>query len=309
MADEQLIIQPGIINQIYALPGEGSISIPLVPFIPQHFSSQELKAKFKKKNKVCIVGFADSRDQAPYNDDSYEIWGLNSLFENIPRWDLWFEIHDRKIFGIDTNKEVGYGLTRTGQPYFEALSELNCKGIPTPVMMVEQYPDVKSSVRYPIEDIILAFDPGKCRPELKTYKDIDYRCNWNGYFTNSVSYMLALAIDWGYEEISIYGVDMATIGGGEYAAQRPSCEFYVGVAVGKGIPVHIPHQADLLKTRFLYGFEDEKMDRFMAKISKLQKSMQERLNQATQNHDFAQKQIDQYIGALECSKEIIKIWG
>lgn len=293
-------IFPGIVQ---------TISTPLTVFSPQHFSSQELKTKFKKKDKVCIVGFADSRDQAPYNDESYEIWGLNSLFESIPRWDLWFEIHDRKIFGIDTNKEIGYGLTRTGQPYFQALSELNCKGVPTPVMMVDQYPDVKSSVRYPIEEIIMKFNPSRNCSGWESYRQIDPKCDWNGYFTNSVSFMLALAIDWEYKEIAIYGVDMATVGGGEYSHQRPSCEFYVGVAVGKGIPVIIPPQADLLKTRFIYGFEDEKMNQFNAKIKKLQESMQARLSGATQQHDMAQKQIDQYIGAIECSKEIQKIWG
>src|SRR3989304_5566562 len=47
----------------------------------------------------------------------FEIWGLNSLFEAIPRWDRWFEVHNRGLFNLDTNKEIGYGLTRTGEPY------------------------------------------------------------------------------------------------------------------------------------------------------------------------------------------------
>jgi hypothetical protein len=102
----------------------------------------------KKKNKVAIVGFADSRDEAPYKDPEWEIWGLNSLFENIPvidgkgRFDRWFEIHDRRMYNMDTNKEIGLGLTRDGKPYMEALANL-----PVPVYMVADYPDMPNCVR------------------------------------------------------------------------------------------------------------------------------------------------------------------
>jgi hypothetical protein len=151
---------------------------------------QMQRDKYKKKDKVIITGFADSWKKAPFNDESFEVWGMNSLFELIPRWDLWFEIHDVNLFELRTNKEIGYGLTRTGQPYLEALAQLKCKdGTPCPVMMVETYPDIPNGVRYPFEF---------ARDKL------------GNYFTNSVSYMIALAILWGYKEIHIFGVDMAT---------------------------------------------------------------------------------------------------
>ncbi len=263
-------------------------------------TSAEMRDKLKKKEKVAIVGFADSKTQAPYKDESWEIWGLNSLFEHIPKWDLWFEIHDRVKFGIDTNKEVGYGLTRTGQPYLQALAQLKCN-----IIMVEQYPDIPNSLRYPIEEIICKYDPLQRdkKPELLKLND-EYN-DWNGYFTNSISYMLALAIDWGYKEIGIWGVDMATAT--EYGSQRPSCEYYLGVALGKGIKLTVPPESDLLKTVFIYGFQDEAKRGFESKLNLLATGMQERLNQSSQQHDLSQKQIDQYIGALECLKEVRKI--
>jgi len=95
----------------------------------------------------------------------------------------------------------------------------------------------------------------------------------------------------------------------EYATQRASCEYYIGVAIGKGIKVFIPPQADLLKTKFRYGFEFEKEDAFIQKIDNLYAGMNQRLQYSGQNHDRSQKEIDQYIGGLETIKEIKKIWS
>ena len=52
------------------------------------------------------------------------------------------------------------------------------------------------------------------------------------YFTNSISWMLALAIHEGFEEIHVYGVDMAV--DTEYHHQRPSCEYFLGLAKRDG---------------------------------------------------------------------------
>ncbi len=272
---------------------------------PRYSMWKEIKPT---KKRVAIVGFADSRDMAPYKDDSWEIWGLNSLFEMIDMQHVtrWFEIHDVKLFSIDTNKEIGFGLTRTGQPYLQALAQLNC-----PIYMVEKYPDIANSVRYPLEDMITEFDPKLRRLEWSKPFSHSADLDWNGYFTNTISYMIALAIHDGFEEIGIYGVDMATSQGGignEYAAQRPSCEYYIGVAQGRGIKITIPDEADLLKTRFIYGFEMMKDLAFSSKARKIDEAMKGRFGASQQNAALAQKQMDQYIGAIECIKELDKIW-
>ena len=50
--------------------------------------------------------------------------------------------------------------------------------------------------------------------------------------------MIALAIYEDFDIIHVYGVDMAVCG--EYEQQRPSCEFFCGIAKGKGIELYIP---------------------------------------------------------------------
>ncbi len=265
-------------------------------------TSAELKEIFKKKSKVAIVGFADSWNQAPFQNPEFEIWGLNSLFEIIPPgFSLWFETHDKKMW--ENNKEIGLGLTRAGKPYKEALASLPCT-----VLMVDKYPDIPNSMRFPLEEMITKFNPMR---NTKEWKEYDFKgskeLEWNGYYSNSISYMISLAIDWAYEEIHIYGVDMAT--STEYATQRSSCEYYIGVAAGRGIKVYIPPQSDLLKIRFNYGWEDEIQTAFDSKLATLNESMLQRFNMAGQQMDMSKKQLDQYIGAMEAIKEVRKIWS
>ena len=126
--------------------------------------------------KVAIVGFSNHKTEAPYNDPTFEIWGLNDLHESIPRWNRWFEMHsDKQIKDYCSRKQ--------GVPYLEGLAKLG-----VPVYMQKVRPEVPTSVEYPIERM---------------------KAQFGDYFTNSISYMLAMAIDEGYQVIHVYGVDMA----------------------------------------------------------------------------------------------------
>ena len=130
---------------------------------------------------------------------------------------------------------------------------------------------------------------------------------FGNYFTNSVSYMIALAIKQGATEIGCYGVDMAT--GSEYGPQRPSCEFFLGIAAGMGISITIPATADLLKTKFLYGFQEREQCAWEAKMSSIIQSLNARQQKALRDRDHAQKQFEQYVGAKAAHNEIERIWS
>ncbi len=176
-----------------------------------------------KELKAAIVGTApSSRDLAPFTDESWEIWGVSNIYGIIPKWDRWFELHD-----LESRKN-----TDEFPGHYDWLKKQT-----KPVYMQEAHEEIPGSVEYPKQAILDEF---------------------GGYFTNSVSYMLALAIHEGATEIGIYGVDMAVhdVGGhSEYAHQRPSCEYFIGLAVGRGIKVDIPQESDLLKAAKLYAFE------------------------------------------------------
>ncbi len=228
------------------------------------------------KKKVAIVGYTPTRKYAPYRDPEWEIWGVNDLFKfqaenDVVRWDRWFELHEYRSC---LSKEK---LDRCRDEF---------KKWNIPVYMQKKHPDIPCSVEYPLQDVIDAY---------------------GDYLTNSISYMVALAILEGFEEIGIYGVDMST--DSEYGHQRPSCEYWVGVARGRGITVNIHPQADLLKARFLYGYDSGKENEFCQKLKSIRQEMGDSKNQAANQLEYLKKVVWQYDGAITAVKRVERLWN
>lgn len=240
-----------------------------------------------KVKKVAIVGTAMTFKDAPYTDPSWELWGLNDHWNNMPRATRWFE----------ANYEAASVSPVSHQPNITRLDWL--KKCPIPVYMEEAYKDVPMAVRYPFEEIndwVGELDP----------------CGRN-YFTNSVSYMIALAIYEGFDVIHLYGVDMAV--GSEYEKQRPSCEFWLGVAKGLGIQLYIPDQSDLLKCMAPYG-RCRKVEPFVLKLNDRKKFQQGQIAQIDAEIAKRQEEIQrmtatkfQYMGAIADVDQTLKVWG
>jgi hypothetical protein len=181
--------------------------------------------------KIAILGTCPTHwHLAPLNDPGWQIWGLSRLFADprLTRWDVWFEIHRLDEICKSWEAEPAQ-IEAARRTYFGWLAEQK-----KPIYVREQTPSIPSGIRYPIEEVLRVFP--------------------RGYFTNTVSYMIALAICMKPAEIGVWGVDMAM--SDEYAAQRPSVEYFLGVAEGSGIKVTLPQECTLLKTHRLYGLED-----------------------------------------------------
>jgi len=246
------------------------------------------KLRKTKVKKVAIVGTAMTHKDAPYDDPSWELWGLNDHWNNMPRATRWFEVNNTSCRVADIRGDASLG---------KRIDWL--RKAPIPVYMEEHYDDVPMSVRYPFEEInawISELDP----------------CGVN-YFTNSVSYMIALAIYEGFDVIHLYGVDMAV--GSEYEKQRPSCEFWVGVAKGLGIKFFIPDQSDLLKCLVPYGRETAKLDAFTLKMNDRRTFQREQV--AKIDGEIAKRQNEiqsmtatkfQYQGSLADIDQTLKVW-
>jgi hypothetical protein len=244
-----------------------------------------------KKKKVAIVGFAGTKDKAPYNNPEFEIWTVNNLYQFVPRQDRIFELHSRAcILGTQGMADAAHGAP--GEQY-----EKDLQAMKTPIYMQEKFDDIPASIRYPIEEIINEF--GVERLDNSNIKD--------AYFTNSISFMLALAIREGFEEIHVYGVDMAV--GGEYNEQRPSCEYYLGIARGRGIKIYIPPESDLLKARHMYGYEDEAKAAWELKLRKTVEMMNNQKRQSDTVIRNQQSVSDKYEGAITALIEMERTWG
>ena len=240
-----------------------------------------------KKSKLAIVGCSDTNKKAPYDKaDEFEFWGVNNLFTNMGKkpWTRWFEIHH-----VEKNPVTGM-WERRGNPDFRGMPVdkylRHLQSLNIPIYMRAPCELVPNAVLYPIQDIL---------------------ANFGDYFTNTVSYMIALGIAEGhYEEIHIYGVDMAV--DTEYFWQRPSCEYFLGIARGMGIKVILPDECDLLKTRFLYGFDDKMENKWIKKVDNMIVTMQQKHGAALQKNKLTGQQVEQYVGAISAANEMKKVW-
>jgi hypothetical protein len=253
----------------------------------------QIKKSNVKKDKIALVGFAPSTLYEVNDlDESWHAMGMNELYKlgmkemlppgqpllDLARFDSWMEIHSRgfdakgKALCDDVNVQTPQGAAHIA----------NLNAMPFPVYMrgvdMEKYKDVKNAIAFPFEEITHFFD--------------------TKYFTNTVSWMLGLVVlncfkecgidtskpcaeaikgnieklkNWPIKKIAVMGVDMmvgwAKRSNGddalqnEYASQRPSCEYFIGLVkglqmAGVDTEIYIPKKSSLLKKYSMYGFEE-----------------------------------------------------
>lgn len=169
--------------------------------------------------KIALLGSApSSRLLAPFNDPEWEIWACSPANCDLPRVDAFFEIH-----GMDTTlKEAQYA------DYVKW-----CQKHPR-VYMQEQRSEFPGAVVYPFADMRARFG--------------DY------FWTSSLAYMLALAINEQPEVIGLWGVDMSAHD--EYGHQRPGCHYFIQEARRAGIKIYAPPESDILEPPPPYGYRE-----------------------------------------------------
>jgi hypothetical protein len=156
------------------------------------------------------------------------VWGFNTQI--IARsFNVLFDMHDVKAKLGQTGTDL---WAMSGHSYKELVAAMNlCEKYDITVFTLGQVGDT-SYIPYPIDEIKREFG--------------------SDYFTAGLSYALALAIYQGADEICIWGCT----GEKEYEYQRPSAEFWMGVAIGRGISVTIETESEFLKTHdhLMYGY-------------------------------------------------------
>jgi hypothetical protein len=199
------------------------------------------------KKAVAVVGFASSsRGQAPYNDPRFQIWTMNHApLSFIPTWHVLFELHT-----LDHLQRVSAHGSEPS-PYLKWLSEQPGPEDPKhcPIYMQQHHDSIPASVAIPRDEMNAWF--AERGGNLKG-------CFASDYYTSTISYMLALAIMQGREEIHLYGIDL--LQDEEYAYQRPGAEYLVGFARGMGIKVYIPEQSALCAANYVYGYSEPASD-------------------------------------------------
>jgi hypothetical protein len=211
-----------------------------------------LKANNKQggiKPPLCILGTAESLKDAPFGDETVEMWavGTATAHKACERADRAFEMHPKRYWG---------------QP---AVTE-RYSNFDGPVYMQDHYDEIPNSVSYPYEEV-------KERFHLDAMGD-------NLYVTNTITWMILLALYEGYTDISLYGVHMSHET--EYAYQRSSCSWALGIIhgfilEGKPYRLYIAEQSALLKAEYEYGYAEptKAMQYLQGRISGLKAGVKE----------------------------------
>ncbi len=174
------------------------------------------------RKKVALVGFAtNTLHLVPWNDPEFEIWGLNQGYLHMHRRsDRHFEMHQPEATADVRDPE-----------YLKWLGAVR----DFPIYMIQTNRDIPCSVRYPIEAAVNFAGPRK-----------------RDYFTSSPAFMLALAGMEGFEEVHLYGINLAI--GDEYFFEKACAEYWIGLLEGKGVNVYVPSASSLLKQYRRYGY-------------------------------------------------------
>ena len=205
-------------------------------------------------DRVAIVGCCDNTYHGVkrlFGSPDWEIWGINQLWKTFPELPKhatgWFQIHDWDEMVETDHNEIAWLASRK-----------------FPIYMRKEWEEIPTAIRFPKEEIVQEFGT---------------------YFTNCISWMIAFAIHAGFKEIHLYGIDMAM--DYEYGYQRPSCEYFIGLARGMGVRVYIPRGSDLLKTTRLYGFEDtrEEADKIRSEVRRFSRKILESKDAIRDNRD------------------------
>jgi len=212
--------------------------------------------KQKARREVLIMASGPTMIEAPLAEarsQGAEIWGLNAVHRQVDPWlfTRFFQLHkpgsneghvddpDHKAFleAWGTNQYRDWVDTYGGGG-----PHLKSKGHKDPAVILTSgnRPKWPNSEPYPIDDVTESAGPMGRR-----------------YFTNTVDFMVALAIHEGFTKVSVYGADMISDGDSEYYKMRQSLEYYVGVMRGRGIDFYIPQRSALCKADRVYGYEEK----------------------------------------------------
>jgi hypothetical protein len=176
--------------------------------------------------KIALVGTAPTVDFTPWYDPTWEIWSHASSADRWPRVDRSFEMHPEAVWRESKHKS----------PYLKWLQHAA-----HPVYMLEQYPDIRASVRYPRERIF-----AECRSMIGRL-----------HFGSHGDFMIALALAEGVTHLGLFGMHyIDPVKDGDRFEQLVAIKFWLGVAAGKGVHLVIPDGNPIFNTpKEVYGLE------------------------------------------------------
>ena len=233
--------------------------------------------------KVALLGSAPSSvGMAPFHDPEWQIWACSpGVYGTVGaiggRTDQYFELHRWR--------PPTPGKPGSGDPWFS----------PEYCQFLRQHPKVWVADPNAVGDIpnaqLLPFQQlvGKYGPY---------------FFTSSLTWMFAMALEAGATMIGMWGVDMSATE--EYGYQRAGCQYFVQLAVTHGVQVVVPPESDLLVPPPLYGVCE--IDHQWIKLLARKQELLNRLNEVTARDTATKGEYHFVMGALDDLNYMMNTW-
>ena len=179
---------------------------------------------------VIILGTAPTLAATPWDNPDVDYWACAPVITHPPakgrRIDVLFEMHNTDYW---LRPEITKRLNDFASQYPD-----------TKIYMQSQNLQIKNSVKYPIEEVQSFVN----HPMIREY------------LTSTIAYMVALAVMSGYKRIELFGVHMAS-NEEEYSMQRSCVETWLAFGWGRGVDFWLPEESDIMKSTYLYGYQQE----------------------------------------------------
>ena len=187
--------------------------------------------KYERRHDTVIImgSHPGTRNEYDWNRSDADVWvfneavlndlGKNHGFAPPEKVAAVFQLHKPVIWKNPKNRNDGN--------HYQWLQQTDI-----PVFMQDEYPEIKTSVKYPLDEITSTLT--------------------NKLLTSSVAQAMALAVYLGYKRVEIYGVEMET--GTEYTTQRPGVAYWAGRLDGMGVELDAHWK---LFDEYVYGFEGD----------------------------------------------------
>lgn len=104
-----------------------------------------------------------------------------------------------------------------------------------------------------VEEKVVLIAPHSDYPKAATVPVFELAKKYGPKFASSFVWMMAMALEAGFDEIIIHGVHLAHQS--EYGIQRDSYFWFAGLAEAKGVKITVPTDSGLYLGDFLYGVE------------------------------------------------------
>jgi hypothetical protein len=189
------------------------------------FEASPLNGRPGRRERVAIVGATDTKGLTPWEDPTWDVWGMN-LIDTLDkrrrfRADAWFDMHQL-----------------TAQSETDRVWIARC---PVPI--------------YVPDKPMAALNPRAIVYPLKAIERVS-----RNYWACTTAYQLALAWHLGYREVGMFGIDLSRGNLRERTVEWACTAWWAGFIEGHGVMVSVPPgvRFGLHDARYGIEYEDER---------------------------------------------------